>query len=85
MDQNDRCIKRELKVIQKGKGDSIIRSEFDKTLRELSRRNALEIDNLPSKLMKNAGENAINRFCELTCRMYEDEIMPKKVRANRYE
>lgn len=53
-DQNDKYIKKELKIIQEDKGDLIIRNEFDKALKELNKRKASEIDNLPSELTKNA-------------------------------
>lgn len=62
IDQNDRCIQKELKATQENKGDPIIKNEIHKTLKELSKRKAPGIDDLSNELMKNVGKNAIDRL-----------------------
>lgn len=82
-DQNDRYIERELKVIQEDKGHSVIRSEFYKALRELYKRKLSRIDTRPSELMKNAGQNSIDRFYKLTCTTYKERVISKNFQRSR--
>lgn len=51
--------------------DVILRNKYKRTLREMSRRNALEIDNIVNELIKNTAELTINKLYNFTCKIID--------------
>ncbi len=92
-----RCIEREDRVEEEERGDPILRSEFDKALKEMNVGKAVGVDEIACELIKNAGEEALKRLFQLICRMYEEGevpidfqksklvMIPKKAKASKCE
>ena len=57
-------------------GETILRSEFKRALKDLNGRKAPGIDGIPVELLRSAGEEAIDRLYKLVCNIYEKGEFP---------
>ena len=64
-------IEEEEEVEEDEMGETILRSEFKRALKDLNCRKAPGIDGIPVELLRSAGEEAIDRLYKLVCNIYE--------------
>ena len=67
---NTVLIEDETEVDDDDKGDAILRSEFDKALKDLSKNKSPGIDQLPAELLSSMGDTGLKRLYNLICKMY---------------
>ena len=63
-------------------GDTILREEFDRALKDLSRNKAPGVDDIPSELLKSSGEPAMTKLFNLVRKMYETGEIPSDFKKN---
>ena len=59
------------------KGEPILRTEFEKALKELKQGKAAGVDEIPGEILQNIGEGALKVLYELICYIYETGEMPE--------
>lgn len=59
------------------KGDYILRSEFDRALKDLGKGKTTGIDEIPVEILNNMGNIGLDRLYRLTCKIYETGEIPK--------
>ncbi|XKL67517.1 hypothetical protein PGB90_003008 [Kerria lacca] len=77
------CIERENKVDKEELGDTILRSLFDKALKDMKEDKAVGGDGVANELIKNAGKETLKKLFQLTSRMYEEEEVPEHYQRSR--
>lgn len=63
-------------------GDAILRAEFDRALKDLSKNKASGIDDIRSELLLALGETTLTRLFHLVCKMYETGEVPSDFQKN---
>ena len=69
-------LEREEEVNEDEIGDRILREEFDRALKDLSRNKAPGVDDIPAELLKSLGEPGMTKLFNLVCKMYETGDIP---------
>ena len=75
-------VEREEEVDEDEMGDTILRSEFDRALKDLSKNKAPGIDDIPSELLGALGEAEMIKLFHLVGRMYETGEVPSDFKKN---
>lgn len=69
-------IENEIDVEDDSKGPEIMRSEFDKALKELTEKKAAGIDDIPAELLKNMGEEYEEKLYKIIKECYNTGTLP---------
>ncbi len=69
-------IEEENKVDEDERGPEVLRSEILLAISEMKEGKAVGVDEIPSEMLKNLGENAINELCGVCQSMYEEGKWP---------
>lgn len=78
----DNMLEREEEVSEDETGDPILRSEFNRALKDLSRNKAAGVDNIPAELLSSLGEDVLNKLFSIVSRMYETGEVPSDFKKN---
>jgi len=70
-------IEEEAMVDEDNIGDPILRSEFDRALKDLNSGKAVGIDEIPAELLRSIGESGLTRLFNLVKRIYETGEIPR--------
>ena len=63
-------------------GDPILKTEFERALKDLSRSKATGVDDIPAELLSSLGETALNKLFSLVIKMYETGEVPSDFKKN---
>ena len=75
-------LEREDEICNADKGDFILRSEFDRALKDMSRNKATGIDDVPVELLDALGDAALTKLFCLVSSMYETGEVPSDFQKN---